>query len=592
MAHRGPDADGFYIQDEITLGHRRLSIIDLSTAANQPQFDVSGRYALVFNGEMYNYLDVRKKLPEYPYRTNSDSEVILAAYAKWGPDCLRHFVGMFVFIIWDLQLKELFIARDRMGVKPLYYYLDDDHLVFASEVRAILNSGLVKPQLNRKAVDDFLQFQSVGFPHSIIKDVLQLEAGCYLKASNGSVEIKKYWDITKSRVNFDFTHKQEVQGRLLELLQQAVHRRLISDVPLGAFLSGGIDSSAVVALMAQATTKPVNTFNIGFNEQEFDESRYANLIAKKFNTNHTAVTLDSKIFLEELENALDSMDTPTGDGVNTYVVSKKIKQSGLTVALSGVGGDELFAGYPFFNQYYKLRQRKNIWKMSRPIRSLVASLIPRNGSVKKDRIKQLLHADASIEDCYPVFRQILSPRLIKNLTSGNDSINNVVSELGSRHAEIEGFPALSQVSIAEYLGYTQHTLLKDTDQMAMAVSLEVREPYFDHELVEFVLNIPDQIKNPTYPKSLLVESLGDLIPSEIVHRKKQGFLFPWNIWMKSELRSFCEERINRISERDFINGVALKDRWNTFLKGDPSVRWMEPWLFVILEHWLEKNNVG
>jgi len=594
MAHRGPDADGFYIHDEIALGHRRLSIIDLSATANQPMFEPSGRFVLIFNGEIYNFREVKSQLSGYPFQTNSDSEVILAAYQKWGADCLQRLAGMYVFVIWDKHSRELFIARDRMGVKPLYYFHSEEYFLFASEVRALIQSGVVPAKLNQQAVDDFLEFQSVPFPHSIIENVQQLEAGAYIKIAAGKVETTKYWDLTKSKVDFDFEDRSMVQQEVRRLLQQSFERRLISDVPLGAFLSGGIDSSAVVALMAQASQGPVNTFNIGFDEKDFDESEYASLVARKFNTRHNAVRLHPTIFLDELNNALDSMDTPSGDGVNTYVVSKQIRQSGLTVALSGVGGDELFAGYPFFAKYYKLKQHENWWKLIRPLRKLGAGFVGLNGNVQKDRIKQLLQTDeVSIEECYPVFRQILSPRMISKLTTHEIQGQGLVSEqLHKYQKAIDKFPYLSQVSIAEYLGYTQHTLLKDTDQMSMAVTLEVREPYFDHDLVEFVLNIPDKWKLPTYPKSLLVESLGTLLPPEIVHRKKQGFLFPWSVWMKKELKNFCEDRLERISQRSFIRSGNLKDRWHRFLKGDESVRWMELWLFVILEHWLEKNNVN
>ena len=594
MAHRGPDADGFYINDEIALGHRRLSIIDLSEVANQPMIDHSGRFVLIFNGEIYNFQEVKSQITDYPFQTKSDSEVILASYQKWGADCLHKLAGMYVFVIWDTLNRELFIARDRMGVKPLYYYCDNDHLIFASEVRAILKSGLVPARLNQAAVNEFLEFQSVPFPQAIIENIKQLEAGSFLSISTGKPQIRKYWDLTEKKNGFDVSDRNHVQQQLRELLRKSVERRLISDVPLGAFLSGGIDSSAVVALMAEASAGPVNTFNIGFEEKEFDESEYAAIVARKFNTRHNSVRLHPTIFLDELNNALNSMDTPSGDGINTYVVSKQIRQSGLTVALSGVGGDELFAGYPFFSRYYNLKQKESWWKFIKPLRKLGAGFVGLNGSVQKDRIKQLLQTDdLSIDECYPVFRQVLSPRMISKLTTHPFSKNNLVSEqLQKQEAAINKFPFLSQVSIAEYLGYTQHTLLKDTDQMSMAVTLEVREPYFDHELVEFVLSIPDQWKYPTYPKSLLVESLGDLLPTEIVHRKKQGFLFPWNVWMKGELRTFCEERLNRICDRSFIRSEALKQRWQHFLKGDPSVRWMELWLFVILEHWLERNNVN
>jgi asparagine synthase (glutamine-hydrolysing) len=593
IAHRGPDADGFFIEQEIALGHRRLSIIDLSEVANQPLFDPTGRYALIFNGEMYNFREVKQQLPDYPYKTNGDSEVILAAYSKWGPACLEKFAGMFVVVIWDRQKKELFIARDRMGVKPLYYYNDGEHFLFASEIRALLGSGLVPRKVNTAAIDDFLEYQSVGFPHSIIQHVMQLEAGCWMRISNSQVQIKKYWDITQVKAAGDLNDKAFVQQRLKALLEQSVSRRMISDVPLGAFLSGGIDSSAVVGLMAAATTEPVNTFTIGFEEKAFDESGYAAIIAKKFNTRHTTVKVQPQLFLDELQHALNSMDSPSGDGVNTYVVSKKIRQSGLTVALSGVGGDELFAGYPFFRQYHKMRRWKNAWNSTRLLRTVAAGFIPLNGSIRSDRMKQMLASErVSIASCYPIFRQINSPRLIGKLTNYQvDSHSLVAQQLQDKLAAIERFPDLSQVSIAEYLGYTQHTLLKDTDQMSMAVSLEVREPFFDHELVEFALNIPDKWKYPTYPKSLLVESLGDLLPREIVHRKKQGFVFPWEVWMKNELRSFCETRIQQLAGRNFMVAEQVLSRWKQFLKGDGSVRWMEIWLLVILEYWLEKNGV-
>jgi asparagine synthase (glutamine-hydrolysing) len=592
MSHRGPDADGFYINDEIALGHRRLSIIDLSAVANQPMFDASGRYCLVFNGEIYNFREVKSQL-DYPFKTNSDSEVILAAFAEWGPSCVERLAGMFVIVIWDLHTHELFIARDRMGVKPLYYYKDASHLLFASEVRALLGSGFVPKKLNAQAIQEFLEFQSIPFPQSIIQNVEQLQAGAYMIVKNGKMEVKQYWDITSIRKQVDFADEETVHRQLRDLLQKSVQRRLISDVALGAFLSGGIDSSAVVALMSQSSSEPVNTFNIGFYENEFDESDYASLVARKFNTRHTSVKLKPTVFLDELTHALNSMDSPSGDGVNTYVVSKQIRQSGLVVALSGVGGDELFAGYPFFNSYYRFKQRQQLWKMVRPLRKLGAGLVRLNGNVRKDRIKQLLNThEVSIEEYYPVFRQIISPRLIGKLTKNGAHSHSMVTEMLEQHHEaIDAFPSLSQVSIAEYLGYTQHTLLKDTDQMSMAVSLEVREPYFDHELVEFVLNIPDKFKYPRYPKSLLVESLGDLLPKEIVHRKKQGFLFPWNVWMKRELSEFCEERIQRISERPFINGDALLQRWGQFKKNDPSIRWMEIWLFVILQYWMERNGI-
>ena len=596
LAHRGPDADGFFTENELAFGHRRLSIIDLSAAANQPFFDHTGRYVMVFNGEMYNYQDVKPLIDDYPFHTTSDTEVLIAAYAKWGSDCLRHFRGMFAVAIWDRQEKELFIARDRLGVKPLYFYQDEHRLFFASEIRSILSTGLVKRKLDTAALVDYFSYQSVSYPYSLIEGIQQLEAGAWMKVKNGRVEKQAYWDVTKAKPDFDFSDRRGVEKKIRDLLLQSVGRRLVSDVPVGAFLSGGIDSSAVVGLMAEAGTSRPNTFNVSFEEKEFDESYYAGLIAKKFNTEHTKLLMKPTAFLDELTNALDAMDIPSGDGINSYVVSKAIRQHGIKVALSGVGGDELFAGYPFFAQYLRLQKMGPWWMMPAAMRRLIADTwAGRETQGRKDRMRQLLQGSSpSIDQAYPVFRQILSPSLLDRLTTlaaGGRTFTAVAKELKSRQAQLAQLPLLSQVSAAEYLGYTQHTLLKDTDQMSMAVALEVREPFFDQDLIEFVLSVPDVLKKPVYPKSLLVESLKPLLPDEVVHRKKQGFLFPWKHWMKNELRGFCDGQIRNMARRPFIKEEALLSYWQRFLSGDETVRWPEVWLFVVLEYWLEKNKV-
>lgn len=589
IAHRGPDATGFYEDENIALGHNRLSIIDLSECSNQPLKDHSGRYIIVFNGEIYNYEEVKHELKDYPFRTNGDTEVILAAYAKWGADCLNRLTGMFAFAIWDKEQKQLFAARDRLGVKPLYYYAGPNIFLFASEIKSLLASGAVPRKVNPNAVSEFLQNQSIGYPETIIEGIRSLEAGSYMLVSAQQTTIRKYWVPWKRDAKFDFRDKHSTKHHIKQLLQRSVERRMVSDVPVAAFLSGGIDSTAVVGLMSSIAEGSVNTFTIAFDEKEYDESAYANLIARKFNTNHLQITLKAENFLTELLPALDAMDTPTGDGVNSFVVCRAIRKNDIKVALSGAGGDELFAGYPIFGQYLKLMRLKNLWKAMKPVRAVSAALLKR-GDTKKDRMHQLLTAkSADIASFYPTFRQIVATRLLAECTT-LPAVSNSAALKENR--DIVGqFPLLSQVSIAEYLGYTQNTLLKDLDQMSMANSLEVREPFFDHELVEFVLNIPDEQKLPHYPKQLLVESLGDLIPSEIVHRKKQGFLFPWNHWMKTDLKSFCDSYIQDLTKRDFIKREALLNAWNRFLKNDPSVRWMEIWLFVVLEYWLQKNGI-
>ncbi len=592
LVHRGPDAEGFYLDGPVAFGHRRLSIIDLSEAANQPFIDNSGRYTIIFNGEIYNYAEIKPLLGDYQFRTHGDTEVILAGYIKWGPDCLKYLRGMFTIAIWDKEEESLFIARDRLGVKPLYYFQDADHFVFASEVRAVLTMFRGERKLDRTAIAEYFRYQSIGFPFSPVEGIKQMEAGSWMRIKDGLTRTEIYWDPVTNRYDFDFTEKKQVQEKIRELMLQSVKRRLVSDVPVGALLSGGIDSSAVVGLMVEAGDPSPKTFTISFDEKEFDESPYAEIVAKKFHTDHTRILLKPEVMLEELTQALDAMDVPTGDGINNYVVSKAIHENGIRVALSGVGGDELFAGYPIFSNYIRLQQNRWIWKVPMFMRNMAGGFLGKGE--KKDRMRQMIKLDSpAIENSYPVFRQLLSPAALKELTSLNGSGEQIFSrQLNAKKASLIKLPYYSQVTAAEYLGYTQQTLLKDTDQMSMASSLEIREPFFDQDLVEFVMSVPDHFKVPVYPKSLLVESLKPLLPDEIVFRKKQGFVFPWNQWMKNELKGFCETHINRIAQRDFIHGDHLKYVWNQFLQGDPDIRWQEIWLFVVLEYWINKNGVS
>jgi asparagine synthase (glutamine-hydrolysing) len=592
IRHRGPDAEGVYKDESVSLGHRRLSIIDLSDAANQPFEDSSGRYVIVFNGEIYNYQEVKRELVSHHFRTNSDTEVILASFKEWGVEGVHKLKGMFVFVIWDRQEKKMYLFRDRMGVKPLYYYLSNEFFLFSSEIRGVLASGIVPGKLDRSALIDYFSFQSFSFPDSPVTDVKQLEAGSWMEISAGRVEKRKYWTLGESQPQDIPMDRQSVHSQIRELFSKAVERRLVSDVPVGAFLSGGIDSSAVVAMMAEHTT-PV-TFNISFEEEGFDESGYAALIARKYNTDHHEIRLTNKDFLNEIELALDAMDSPSADGINTYVVSKAIRNAGLKVALSGIGGDELFAGYPFFATTKRIQDSRFWLDLFKPARKLGGSIAAMSASPKMQRIASMMKENnLDVANLYPHLRRIITPEYLSRFshldTGVLTGVEGTVSSIGTA---IQKLPILSQVSVCEYLGYTQNTLLKDADQMSMAVALEVREPFFDHDLISYVLSVPDALKYPTFPKSLLVESLGDALPAEIVHRKKQGFLFPWPIWMRNELREFCTSRIENICKRDFIKRDVVMDWWKRFLKGDKHIRWTEMWMLVVLEHWLTRNRIS
>ncbi len=599
IAHRGPNAEGHFVNQRVALGHRRLSIIDLSAEANQPFWDSEERYVIVFNGEVYNFQEVRKKLGDYPFRTKCDTEVILAAYIRWGEKCLEHFAGMFAFAVWDTWENKLFIVRDRLGIKPLYYYEKDGLLLFASEIRAILVSGLVEKKLDRNALYNYLTYQTVHAPNTMVEGVKQLNPGEFATLKDGVFTIRKYWHLAGSPQSSvhssQFGSYEEVKKNVRRLLLQAVERRLIADVPLGAFLSGGIDSTAIVALMAEVSQRPVETFSVVFEEKQFDESEYSDLIAKKYNTNHHPLLLKPTDFLDALPAALQAMDAPSGDGVNTYVVSKVTKEAGITVALSGTGGDELFGGYSLFQNYWKLNHRPYFWKIPRGLRmagASVAGLFLK--SHQKARVNEIAAArSAAIEDVYPAFRKVLTAREIGSMTLNggprNGKHSDAVYDLLKEQITVKKLPLLSQLTVADISTYTQNVLLRDTDQMSMAHALEVRVPFFDHDLVEYVVQVPDQWKYPTYAKKLLVESLHPLVPDEIVFRQKKGFDLPWKVWLKNELKSFCEQKLKRFNERNLTPPRLTDQLWREFSQGKNDNLWSRIWIFVVLEDWLERN---
>ena len=591
IAHRGPDAEGFYDEPAIALGHRRLSIIDLSGAANQPFFDATGNYVMVFNGEIYNYPELKQQLSDYPFTTSSDTEVLMAAFYKWGIDCLKALEGMFAFAIWDKHSETLWLARDRMGVKPLYFFRNENAFAFSSEKRSLLASALINPSIDQQSLFEFLSLQSTGYPNAIINNIHQLQAGCYMKLTEHSSDTIRYWSVTDNKTSIE-GDGATIRKTLFDKMNEAVAKRMMSDVPMGAFLSGGIDSSAVVALMSLNARDKINTFNLSFTEKEYDESGYADTIAKRFGTSHTRHLLRPEDFLEQVVAGLDAMDSPTADGINTFVLSGAIRAAGLKVALTGIGGDELFAGYPGFTRFYKLNNASAGYQLSYPLRKMASLLLQHSPSNKNKRLAELLAiSDTSISNVYPIIRKIFSPDLIRQLVNTDIRQTGLEKMLKAELSEIQQFDLFSQYSIAEYMGYTQHTLLKDADQMSMAVGLEIREPFFDHQLVEYVLSIPDHIKYPNYPKQLMVEALEPLLPDEIVHRKKQGFVLPWEKWMRAELQTFCAAQINDLADRNFIRHDELLKYWNRFLQHDPTVRWMELWQFVVLGHWLKKNGI-
>jgi asparagine synthase (glutamine-hydrolysing) len=598
LQHRGPDFDGIFHHQHITLGHRRLSIIDLSESGNQPFFSFDKKYVIVFNGEIYNYKDLKLELQRsaigseakpYFFQTSTDTEVVLAAYLRWGNACVNHFNGMFAFAIYNTETGNLFLARDRFGVKPLYYHFSETAFIFSSEIRPILQSGLKSFQLNTNVLSEYIQYQTVHCPNTIIKGIKQLPAGHYLEFTQFKALITEYWNpehYTKQQYDLSY---EETCRKTLELLSYSVQRRMVSDVSLGAFLSGGIDSSAVVALMASVTSEKIKTFNISFDESEFSESRYARIIANKYNTQHHEIVLKPEDFLSQLPEALTAMDHPGGDGPNTYIVSKATKHAGITVALSGIGGDELFAGYENFKRLTSLQ--KKWWLKASPAAALkTGGFILRNTkkSIGSEKISEILNqTQFDIKHIYPLSRSVFSERELKKLVKDLEFQRNIRDLI--HHIPVIDNKLLSAVSCMEIKTYLQNVLLRDADQMSMAVSLEVREPFLDYKLAEFVLGVNDAFKFPKTPKSLLVNSLGNLLPSEIVNRPKMGFTLPWKHWLKNELHNFCEHNLKALDEKTLLQAGAAMHLWKRFKANDPLITWSRIWHLVVLNHWIDLN---
>ncbi len=607
--HRGPDDRGDFMTEDYSVGlaHTRLSIIDLSPAGHQPMSTPDGRYWIVFNGEIYNFLALRQKLEQVgeTFVSHSDTEVILKLYARYRTDCVKLLRGMFAFAIWDAQRKELFLTRDRLGIKPLYYYADPDFFVFASEVRAVLASELVKRQVDHIALSEYLTYQSIPAPRTLIEGVKSLLPGWWMTVdSRGQVKAQEYWNLLQNRSEeAGAATKTEACRRVGELLREATELHMVSDVPVGAFLSGGIDSSTIVALMHELGYLP-RTFSVVFGESSFDESNFAREIARRYHTNHTEIRLSDQSMLNQLPDALRAQDQPSGDGINTFIVAKAVKEAGITVALSGVGGDEFFVGYPSFRLLAKTtRYLRFINHLPLTMRGLGAHAgrLFGNESIRMTKATTLLSSDGSLAEMYPIVRQVLSPAQQHLLL--NERWRELVSQASDPYVDLlqgayagkEELDFFARVSYAEGRTYMHDVLLRDTDQMSMAHALEARVPLLDHKLVEYIMGLPDHYKiNHGTPKSLLVESLNGLLPQGVVHRQKQGFVLPFAVWMRGSLRKFCEERLRpeRAGSRGIFDVAGVQKLWAAFLQGSRSVSWSRLWVLVALEEWLEQNQVS
>jgi asparagine synthase (glutamine-hydrolysing) len=600
LHHRGPDDCGLWFAPDVLnatvgLANTRLAILDLSPAGHQPMLDHATGRALTYNGEVYNFLDLRGQLSETvgEWQSHTDTEVVLKAYEQWGISGLERLRGMFALALWDAPAGKLLLARDPLGIKPLYYYQTDELFVFASEIRALLASNLVPRQLSRDGLTSYLERGSVEAPATIIEGVRSLLPGHYLSVTPREhalhVEGASYAGELGAGQLFAMPSKRDDAVRQLrEILEDSVRRHLISDVPLGVFLSGGIDSSALVALMSRVAGERVKSFSVVFAEEKFSEASHARLIADKFGTEHREIPLGEDGLLALLPDALNAIDQPTMDGINTFVVSKSVKQAGITVALSGLGGDELFAGY---NTFHRGRQLQTLARVPRPLRRAAASLgqSVMGNSVGRKKFWELMASDGSPRAAYDVTRQLFASDDIRSL------LNNAAPHIPALNGRDDGHDTINAVSRCELEGYMVNTLLRDTDFMSMAHSLEVRVPFVDAVVVDFVLNLPGAWKvNGGRAKPLLQDALGPLLPAEITQRPKMGFTLPFENWMQSRLRDdlsgvFTDERR---FEAIGIRPQRVQETWRRFLDHPRRVGWSRPWALYVLAKWCELHGVA
>lgn len=585
--HRGPDDSGIAEIGKVILGNTRLAIIDTSSAGHQPMNDPQTGNWITYNGETYNFKDLRHELDEEPWNSNTDTEVILRAYRQWGIDAFRKLRGMFALAIWDDQKQTVVLARDPLGIKPLYYYTDQQQFIFASELRALLAGGRVPRSFSAAGVDSYLATGSVEAPLTIIDGVKQLLPGhCLQVKVNGHLELHETDLAIQEQTTFD-GNRDDAVAQLRSELEESVRLHLVSDVPLGVFLSGGMDSSAIVALLTRVSHQQPKTFSIVFDEAAYTEAPFSRAVAKRFSTDHSEIHLGEDRLLEILTRAIVAIDQPTMDGINTFVVSSAVKSKGITVALSGLGGDELFAGYPSFRRALRFSAMSQASKRALRVASGVGQFAL-NGSVQRQKFRQLMSSDGRPEDVYRISRQLFSGQVISGMTGRQ--VNN-----HSRNGHRDDPDIVNTISRLEMRGYMTNTLLRDTDAMSMAHSLEVRVPFVDVRLVDFVLSLPGEwkLRDGSGPKPLLAEAMSDLLPREFMCRPKMGFTLPFEKWMQGKLRAEIagvmedEKRLMGIG----LNAETVSKVWKRFLQSPKAAGWTRPWAIYVLVRWCEINGV-
>ncbi len=603
LEHRGPDAQGLYDDYKIGLGHRRLSILDLSPDANQPFTDSSGRYTVIFNGEIYNYKELREELINrgYAFRTNCDTEVLLNLYIEEGESCLKKLNGFFSFSIYDKEEESLIVARDRYGIKPLVYYQDEDKLIFSSEITSLLGFNIPK-EINYNALLFYFQLSYIPAPISIFKNVHKLQPGHYLKISafNKEVQVKKYYEVKIEPSYFSVLRDYDsVKGKLLDLIENAVRDRLISDVPLGAFLSGGIDSSTVVAL-ASRYTDHLNTFSISYKDEPmFDESKYASLVAKKYNTNHTRFELTNQDIFDNIFELLDFYGEPFADAsaIPFYILSKRTRKK-ITVALSGDGADEVFAGYNKYLGEYKARERGIKAQVLAGLLPLWNVLPKNRNSFLGNKIRQFHRFSSGVKQSPQDRYWFLSTWRTEKETLKMFH-NDILAKL-----EIDNYNELRKEFLSpiktddfnEFLKADIELLLPNdmlhkVDSMSMANSLEVRVPFLDHRVVDFAFTLSSKFKiDNKMKKKVLQDAVRDILPPELYKRPKHGFDVPLAKGYKRELKSWIQNDLLKdsfIEEQQIFKPEYIKNLKKKVFSST-NFDQNQVWAVLAFQYWWKK----
>ena len=612
LHHRGPDDSGFFYDEKIGLGlaHRRLSIIDLSSAGRQPM--TSDDVSIIYNGEIYNFKKIRKILEEFghKFKSNTDTEVVLKSYMQWGVDCLEKFIGMFAFAIWDGRKRRLFLARDRIGIKPLYYHFSNGTFLFASELKAFMAFNIFNKDIDSDSIPLFLHYLYIPAPGTVFKNTFKLLPGHFLIYENNTIKTNSYWqypDVKGELNNFELNEEEKLQ-QLDDILTQAVSDRMISDVPLGALLSGGIDSSIVVALMQKVNSSPVRTFSIGFKEKGYNEAKWAAKVARHLGTDHTELYVTPKEATEVIPMLPGMYDEPFADSsaIPTFLVSK-LTRSHVTVALSGDGGDEQFAGYVRY------------WSTKSIARGLQYFPVPVRGFIS-DLLKSI--PLSWIESCYLPFRGILPQQFrVANfpdkwqklislmrqtqiselyrrticLWSENELLDLIGARLpGSQYEntfrETEGQQIISRLMRVDQKTYLPDAMLTKVDRASMAASLEVRVPLLDHRVMEYAASLPENLKyrNGT-GKYILKKLLAKYVPGELFERPKMGFGVPIDLWLRKELKDLLLDYLSseRLKKEGLFDHVIVEKKIKEHMSGRIN-RQYQLWALLMWEMWREQ----